>query len=164
MAFLQNISPTRAGNDIVAYLREDRPHKYSLMLLACIPAIIMVAIFYFDAKAKATPPPPTVTYFESWPATRTKEESLAAITRRQVEKDVFLEKQRQGYKKLGRALGMDVEKIEQDAARIRAEAVDAAKKAGQASLDKSAKAMASPTTTTPPAGLAPIAPASGAKP
>jgi hypothetical protein len=139
MAFLQDISPTRASGDIIAYLKADRPYKYTLMFVACIPAIIMVATFYLDAKAKATPPPPTITYFESWPASRTKEESLAAITKRQVEKDVFLEKQRQGYKKLGRALGMDVERIEQDAAKIRAEAVEAAKKAGKASVNAAPK-------------------------
>jgi hypothetical protein len=148
MAFLQDISPTRAGIDIIAYLREDRPHKYSLLLLACIPAIIMVAIFYFDAKAKATPPPPGVTYFESWPATRTREESLADITKRQIVEDAFLEKQRQGYKKLGRALGMDVERIEQDAARIRADALEAAKKAGE-SVDATS---ATPIATPPVAG------------
>jgi hypothetical protein len=149
MAFLQDISPTRASGDIIAYLKADRPYKYTLMFVACIPAIIMVATFYLDAKAKATPPPPTITYFESWPASRTKEESLAAITKRQVEKDVFLEKQRQGYKKLGRALGMDVERIEQDAAKIRAEAVEAAKKAGKASVNA---ASIPPLATAPSEG------------
>jgi hypothetical protein len=139
MAFLQDISPSRASGDFIAYLKADRPYKYSMLIVACIPAIIMVITFYLDAKAKATPPPPTITYFESWPATRSREESLAAITKRQAGKDAFLEKQRQGYKKLGRALGMDVEKIERDAARIRAEAVEAAKQAGKASANATPK-------------------------
>jgi hypothetical protein len=133
MAFFQDISPTKAGGDLIAYLREDRPHKYSLMVAAFIPALLMVALFYYDAKAKAKPPPPTVTYFESWPLSRTREESLAAIMKRKAERDAFLEEQRQGYKRMGRALGMDVEKIEQEAAKIRADSLAAAKKAGAGS-------------------------------
>jgi hypothetical protein len=131
MAFFQDISPTKAGGDIIAYLREDRPHKYSLMVAAFIPAILMVALFYYDAKAKAKPPPPTVTYFESWPLSRSREDSLAAIMKRKAEKDAFVEEQRQGYKRLGRALGMDVDKIEQEATKIREDSLAAAKKAGE---------------------------------
>lgn len=127
---MQDISPVKAGGDLIAYLREDRPHKYSLLVAASIPAVLMVALFYYDAKAKAKPPLPTVTYFESWPASRSREESLADIMKRKVQKDAFLEKQRQGYKRLGRAMGMDVEKIEQEAAKIRADSLAAAKKAG----------------------------------
>jgi hypothetical protein len=139
MAFYQDMSPIKAGSDIFAYLREDRPHKYSLLVAAFIPAILMVALFYYDAKAKAKPPPPTTTYFESWPASRSRAESYAAIMKRKVEKDAFLEEQRQGYKRLGRAMGMDVEKIEQEAVRIRQESLAAAKKAG-ATVDAAAAA------------------------
>ncbi len=135
MAFFQDISPTKAGSDLIAFLREDRPHKYSLLVAAFIPALLMVAMFYYDAKAKAKPPPPTVTYFESWPLSRSREESIAAIMKRKAQKDAFLEEQRQGYKRMGRALGMDVDKIEQEAKKIREDSLAAAKKAGAQSKE-----------------------------
>jgi hypothetical protein len=71
--------------------------------------------FYLDSLDKAKPPPPTVTYFESWPATRTIEESKAAIAERQKRKDELLAREREAYKAFGRAVGMDVEKIEREA-------------------------------------------------
>jgi hypothetical protein len=115
MAFFKNISPTRAGGDLIAYLREDRPYKVPLFLAACFPPAIMIGLVYFDALEKAKPPPPEVMYFESWPLTRTIEESRAAIAKNGIEKTKQLEAAKEAYKALGRATGMDVDAIEREA-------------------------------------------------
>lgn len=92
-----------------------------------MPTAIIIYTFYLDTLEKAKPPPPTVTYFESWPATRTIEESKAAIAERQKIKDAMRARERDAYKAFGRAVGMDVERIQREA-----EAEQAAKKAQEA--------------------------------
>jgi hypothetical protein len=62
-----------------------------------------------------------VTYFESWPATRTIEESKAAIAEYQKRKDEMRAREKEAYKAFGRAVGMDVEKIEREAQLERAQ-------------------------------------------
>jgi hypothetical protein len=86
-----------------------------------VPTAIIIYTFYIDTLEKAKPPPPTVTYFESWPATRTIEESKAAIAEYQKRKDEMRAREKEAYKAFGRAVGMDVEKIEREAQRERAE-------------------------------------------
>jgi hypothetical protein len=116
MSFFKTISPSRGAGDLIAYLREDRPYKLPLFLAACVPPLMMVMLFYWDAMDKAKPPPPEVMYFESWPLSRSIEESKAAIAKTGAEKTKQLEASRQAYKALGRATGMDVDAIERQAA------------------------------------------------
>ncbi len=115
MVSIRDISPTESFGDLVSYLRADRPYKYPLFLAACVPTAIIMYTFYIDARDKAQPPPPEVIYFESWPLTRSLEESKAAIAKDGIEKTKHLEAVRQIYKDLGRATGMDVDKIEREA-------------------------------------------------
>ena len=129
MSFLKDVSPSGAVYDLAAYLRQKREHNWLFILAACAPPAIMIYMFQNDINIKSVPPPPTVTYFESWPADRSREESLQAIKERQAKKDAFLEKKRQGYKALGRAMGMDVEQVEREAEKIRSDARAAAAKA-----------------------------------
>ena len=100
-----------------------------------MPTAIIIYTFYIDTLEKAKPPPPTVTYFESWPATRTIEESKAAIAEYQKRKDEMRAREKEAYKAFGRAVGMDVEKIEREAqlerAQKEAQAKDAAAGAKQ---------------------------------
>jgi hypothetical protein len=86
-----------------------------------VPTAIIIYTFYIDTLEKAKPPPPTVTYFESWPATRTIEESKAAIAEYQKRKDEMRAREKEAYKAFGRAVGMDVEKIEREAQLERAQ-------------------------------------------
>ena len=130
MVSIRDISPTESVGDLIAYLRADRPYKYPLFLVALAPTAVMMYAFYADARDTATPPPPAVTYFESWPLTRTIEESKAAIAKDGIEKTKHLEEVRQMYKDLGRATGMDVDKIEREAFAER-KAQEAAKAAAE---------------------------------
>lgn len=115
MSFFKDVSLRSAGSDLIGFLRTSGTHSPWLFLAACVPTAIIMYTFYLDGLDKAKPPPPTVTYFESWPATRTIEESKAAIAERQKRKDALLAREREAYKAFGRAVGMDVEKIEREA-------------------------------------------------
>lgn len=124
MSFFKDVSLRNAGTDLIGFLRTSGNHSPWLFLAACVPTAIIIYTFYLDTLEKAKPPPPTVTYFESWPATRTIEESKAAIAERQKIKDAMRARERDAYKAFGRAVGMDVERIQREA-----EAEQAAKKA-----------------------------------
>jgi hypothetical protein len=126
MSFFRDVSLRNAGADLIGFLRTQNRHSLPLLLAACVPTAIIIYTFYLDTLEKAKPPPPSVTYFESWPATRTIEESKAAIAERQKLKDKMLLREKEAYKAFGRAVGMDVEKIEREAAAERAKAAGAA--------------------------------------
>ena len=120
MSFFRDISFRNAGSDLISFLRMSDRHSLPLLLAACVPTAIIIYTFYLDGLEKSKPPPPTVTYFESWPATRTIEESKAAITERQKLKDIMIQREKDAYKAFGRAVGMDVERIEREAKAERA--------------------------------------------
>lgn len=124
MSFFNDVSFRTAGSDLIEFLRTPGRHSPWVFLAACVPTAIIIYTFYLDTLEKAKPPPPTVTYFESWPATRTIEESKAAIAERQKVKDEYLRREKEAYKAFGRAVGMDVDRIEREA-----EAEQAAKRA-----------------------------------
>ena len=100
---------------MISFLRMSDRHSLPLLLAACVPTAIIIYTFYLDGLEKSKPPPPSVTYFESWPATRSIDESKAAITERQKLKDKMIQREKEAYKAFGRAVGMDVERIEREA-------------------------------------------------
>lgn len=130
MSFFRDVSLRNAGTDLVGFLRTRERHSLPLLLAACVPTAIIIYTFYLDVMEKAKPLPPSVTYFESWPATRTIAESKAAIAERQKVKDEMLLRQKEAYKAFGRAVGMDVDRIEREALAERAK--EAATKSGAA--------------------------------
>ena len=121
MSFFKDVSLRSAGTDLINFFRTTGTHSPWLFLAACVPTAIIIYTFYIDTLEKAKPPPPTVTYFESWPATRTIEESKAAIAEYQKRKDEMRAREKEAYKAFGRAVGMDVEKIEREAQLERAQ-------------------------------------------
>ncbi len=124
MSFYKDVSFRHAGADLIGFLRTSGNHSPWVLLASCVPTALIIYTFYIDTLQKAKPPPPSVTYFESWPATRTLEESKAAIAERQKLKDEYLRREKEAYKDFGRAVGMDVDRIEAEA-----KAEQAAKKA-----------------------------------
>ena len=127
MAFLRDVSLRSAGSDLVGFLRTTGKHSPWLFLAACLPTAIIIYTFYIDALEKATPPPREIIYVESWPASRTLEETKASIAERQKRKDEMRIREKEAYKAFGRAVGMDVDKIEREA-----QLEQAAKKAAEA--------------------------------
>jgi hypothetical protein len=151
MSFLKDVSPANAIKDFINYVRADRPHNMLMLFLACVPTAIIMITFHNDMLEKSKPLPPEVMYFESWPLDRTRQESIDSITKKQAEADAFLEEKRKGYRTFGRALGLDMEKIERDAMQMRQDAIAAAKKAGK---EAEARAAARDKANPPPSGTA----------
>ena len=115
MAFFKDVSFGNAGRDLVGFLRTSGSHSPWLFLAACVPTAIIIYTFYLDSVTKATPPPREIIYIESWPATRSLDETKAAIAERQKLKDEMRAREKEAYKAFGRAVGMDVDKIEREA-------------------------------------------------
>ena len=127
MAFFKDVSFRNAGTDLIGFLRNTGKYSPWLFLAACMPTAIIIYTFYIDAMVKATPPPREIIYVESWPATRTRAETKAAIAERQQRKDEMRVREKEAYKAFGRAVGMDVDKIDREA-----QLEQAAKKAAEA--------------------------------
>ncbi|MEY3633594.1 MAG: hypothetical protein RLZZ61_4 [Pseudomonadota bacterium] len=115
MAFFKDVSFRNAGNDLVGFLRTSGRHSPWLFLAAWLPTAIIIYTFYLDSIEKGTPPPREIIYVESWPATRSLDETKAAIAERQKRKDEIRAREKEAYKAFGRAVGMDVDKIDREA-------------------------------------------------
>jgi hypothetical protein len=115
MSFFRAISFRAAGADLLAFLRAPQENRFLIFLISCIPPAVILVMIQLDSFNKSVPPPPTVTYIESWPATRTIEESKAANAEYQKKKDAMLLREKEAYKAFGRAVGMDVDAIEREA-------------------------------------------------
>ena len=131
-------SPRQAGSELIAVLTEKREGRLPLMLLACLPPAIIFFLVNNDVNNRGKDQGVEITYFESWPASRSREESLAANIERQKETDAIMAQQRAAYKALGRAAGMNVDRMEAEALEA-----EAKRKADQAkAIAKSMKADA----------------------
>lgn len=115
MSFFKDASLKSGGTDLIGFLRTSGHHSPWLFLAACVPTAIIIYTFYLDILEKSKPPPREIIYVESWPATRTIEESRAAIAERQKIKDKMIAREKEAYKAFGRAVGMDVDRIEREA-------------------------------------------------
>lgn len=120
MSIFRDVSFVGAGADLIAFLRIRRQHRWLLVILACAPPAFIVMLFNLDVLEVTRPGEPEVTYIESWPADRSIKEIVASNLARQKVEDEQEAKVREAYKALGRASGMDVERIEREAAETRA--------------------------------------------
>lgn len=134
MSYWQKINPTGAIADFRAVFRDAGPRRWPVAIVA---ASITVGIFSIMAAEswKKPRPLPEVTYINSWPLDRTDEETQAFIEANQKKKDeqqaridAYEAEGRELWATLGRASGMDVDKIKQKAEAERA-AAKAAEKA-----------------------------------
>ena len=120
MTIFRDVSFVGAGADLIAFLRTPRQHRWLLVILACAPPAFIVLLFNLDVLEVSRPGEPEVTYIESWPANRSIKDIVASNLARQKIEDVQEEKIREAYKALGRASGMDVDRIEREAEESRA--------------------------------------------
>jgi hypothetical protein len=121
MTIFRDVSFVGAGADLITFLRTPRQHRWLLVILACAPPAFIVMLFNLDVLEVTQPGPPEVIYIESWPADRSIKEIVASNLARQKIEDAQEEKVREAYKALGRASGMDVDRIEREAEAARAE-------------------------------------------
>jgi hypothetical protein len=121
MSIFRDISFVGAGADLITFLRTPRQHRWLLVILACAPPAFIVMLFNLDVLEVTRPGEPEVTYIESWPADRSIKDIVASNLARQKIEDEQEAKIREAYKALGRASGMDVDRIEREAEEARAE-------------------------------------------
>ncbi|MFN3517296.1 MAG: hypothetical protein ACK4YM_09075 [Novosphingobium sp.] len=143
MSYWQKINPAGAIADFRAVFRDAGVKRWPIAIVA---ASITVGIFSIMAAEswKKPRPLPEVTYINSWPLDRTEEETRAFIETNQKKKDeqqarieAYEAEGRELWATLGRASGMDVDKIKREAEAERA-AAKAAEKAKAEALLKQA--------------------------
>ena len=120
--------------DFRSVFRDAGPSRWRFAALALMTTL---GVFWTIAGEswKGARPLPEITYITSWPEDRTEAETLAFIKENQRRKEIreayeaaAREEERNLYKALGRASGMDVDSLEKKAAAERA-ADQAAEKA-----------------------------------
>src|SRR3546814_1714666 len=108
--------------DFLLVWQQAGQHRWRIFALS---AACTFAVFYLMAQqgGEAPHPPPKVIYISTLPAHRTDEEIMAENLANQKRKEAWLAEQakrdkqvRDIYRTIGRASGMDVDKIERDAA------------------------------------------------
>jgi hypothetical protein len=126
MSIFRNVSLSGAGSDLIQFLRTPRQHRWLLAILACGPPAIIIALFNLDLIDTTQPGPPEITYIESWPSDRSLKEIIESNIANQKIKDEQEARAREAYKALGRATGMDVDRIEREALQARAKRAEEA--------------------------------------
>lgn len=139
MSFFRDASPKGSVTELIAYLRTPRQHRWLLALLACAPPAFIVILFNLDILEVSKPGPPEVTYIESWSADRSIEEIVESNIARQKIEDEQEARGREAYKALGRAAGMDVDRIEREAEEARAKRAEKAAAAASSAAPGASK-------------------------
>jgi Skp family chaperone for outer membrane proteins len=133
MSFWSRISPRRGVEDFVSEWRRPQPYRWRALGLA-VAATFALMMMLIPENQRAEPARPDVTYITSWRADRTDEEITASNIENQRRQDELAalqerraELRKKLYRELGRATGLDVEKMERDIARQAAAEQDAAR-------------------------------------
>lgn len=121
-----DVSPTGAVSDFISVWRSAGRNRWRFVLAALVASGSVLSLIIRE-EHRAAPRLPTITYINSWRADRTDEEIKASNLAFQKIKEDRLREQAQAeeetkklYRTLGRISGMDVDKIERDAAAQRA--------------------------------------------
>jgi hypothetical protein len=146
MRISSRFNPANGLADFWNEFRRPNPHRWPILALSIAPVAGMLYWGVTGTTAYAEPERPKINYITTLDPTRTDAEIAAEIRANEEIKDLraaeeerVAERKRELYKALGKAAGMDVEKIEREA-----EAERAAEKAARA---KQAQAAVAATTT-----------------
>lgn len=119
-SFLRDVSPKRAVGDFAKQWQHPTPHRWQILGVAMAATF---AIFYsfIPADQAADPERPEVEYIEFFEPNRTDEQIVASnIENQQLQderealEEERAELRRSFYRELGRATGMDVDRIERE--------------------------------------------------
>lgn len=137
MSFWRTISPRRAVADFLEEWRRPQPYRWQALGIAVAITLGLMLLFIPESQ-RGEPLRPQVTYITSWYADRTEEEIIASNIENQRRQDELAalaaeraELRKDLYRQLGRATGLDVDKMEREIARQEA-AERAAREAQQA--------------------------------
>jgi len=146
MSYWQNITPTGAIADFVSVYKQAGKNRLPIAIAAAMLTFGSFSLMVWDSWKKPRPLP-TVTYIRSWPADRTDAETKAFIAenqrRKEEEAKLLAEQEKIGqdmYMALGRATGIDVDKIKRDADADKAAKDAKAKAEAEKVLERSAGA------------------------
>ena len=125
MKLLELLNPVPGLKDFVQELARPRPYRLQILLLAAAATIVTFSALWDDFIAP--PRAPEITYITTFSPDRTREEIIASNSANPKHKDELAAQQAEGdrkvrevYRTLGRMSGMDVDKIEREAAAERA--------------------------------------------
>jgi len=141
-------NPTGGIADFWNEIRRPHPYRWPILFVSILPAALMIW-WGVNSTQYGEPERPTIEYITTYADGRSDAEIMAENRANQEIKDLrkaeeerIAEEKRAIYKELGRAAGMDVEKIEREAKAERA-AEEAAAAKRRAELEARAKAAAS---------------------
>lgn len=144
MRIPSRFNPANGIADFWNEFRRPNPHRWPILALSIAPVAAMLYWGVTGTTVYAEPERPKINYITTYDPSRTDAEILEEIRANQEIKDLraaeeerLAQQKREVYKALGRAAGMDVEKIEREA-----EAERAAKKAEMAKRVQAATAPA----------------------
>ena len=146
-SYWKNVNPVGAVGDLLAVIREAGENRWRIGFLSVATTSLLFWALTHESW-RMPPPRPTVTYINSWPTDRSAAETKAFTAENQKWKDDRAAEQaareeegKRLYKALGRATGMDVDKIEAEA---KAEASAAAAAEAKAAADSVAPEQQAP--------------------
>lgn len=126
MSFWRKISPTGAAKDFAHEFVRPNPYRWRIVAVSAVATVSLFSVMWNEGE-EGPPPRPVVTYITSWRADRTDAEIIASNIANQKRKDELAaqeaarqERIKELYRTLGRASGMDVDKMEREAAAERA--------------------------------------------
>ncbi|RXZ65570.1 hypothetical protein [Pelagerythrobacter rhizovicinus] len=136
MRLISRLNPAEGVGDFWAYIRRPQPYRWPILGLSML--MTGTLLFWVLQERYYLPPErPQVTYITTFAPGRTDEEIIASNIANEARKDALAAEQaerdeirREIYRTFGRAAGMDVEKIEREAAaeRAREEAAEKARR------------------------------------
>ena len=132
MSYLDKLNPAGGIADFWQEFRRPNPYRWPVLLISFLFTGSILSMIVWD-KVRIPPARPKVTYITSFAPDRTDAEIAASNLanqklqeERRVAQAARLERQRDAYRALGRATGMDVDAIDERVARE-----EAAKKAAE---------------------------------
>ena len=158
MKFLQHVRPGNAIADFRDIFRDAGPKRWPIAFAAAAGTLAIFSLMMGESW-KGPRALPTVIYINSWPEDRTEEETKAFIAENQQRKEANAELlaerekiRRELWTALGRASGMDVDKMAAEA--------EAERAAEAAKAKAAAEAIIAPKADTAPAApkQAPVEP------
>jgi len=124
--YLHLISPRRAVADFAGEWRQPSPHRWKVLGVS-IALTFFIFMMFVPESQRVEPRPPTITWITTYAPGRTQAEIIASNLAHQRQQDEIERRlaqreeiRRELYRELGRASGMDVDKMEREIERDRA--------------------------------------------
>ena len=97
-------SPRSLLSDLKAFASQRHPYQWFAAVMALAMPVAILILFYTDGRTNIQPGPQVI-YVESWPASRTVEETKAANLQRQCQREAEARERQRQYRELGRRHG-----------------------------------------------------------